>query len=100
MVLEAGQFFVRVPLGDITVIPAPDQDGAYSPNTVVNLTAAPKVSGLNEIWPGVFLKIGGDLVWVGVDVEQGGNATIRMLEDRCVEIQPRYTVPHPNIPCG
>ena len=82
------------------MIPAPEQDGAYSPSTVVNLTAAPKVSGLNEIWPGVFLKIGGDLVWVGVDVEQGGNATIQMLEDRFVEVQPGSTQPHPNILCG
>ena len=98
--MEAGQFFVRVPLGDITVIPAPDQDGAYSPNTVVNLTAAPKVSRVTEVRHGLFLKSGGDLVWVGVDVEQGGNATIQMLEDRSVEVQPRSTQPHPNIPCG
>ena len=92
--------FVRVPLGDIFVIPTPDQDGAYSPNTLVTLTATPKVSGAHEIRPGVFLKSGGDLVWVGVDTWQEGTAYIEMLEDRFVEIQPRFTLPHPIIPCG
>ena len=93
--------FVRVPLGDILVIPTPDQDGAYSPNTVVTLTAEPKVSGVMETGTaGVVLSKGGGLVWVGVDVEQGGSATIQMLEDRSVEVQPGSTQPHPNILCG
>ena len=83
--------FVRVPLGDITVIPAPEQDGAYSPNTVVTLLYAT----LAADW-----MSGNALVWAGVDASQEGTAYIAMLEDRFVEIQPRFSVPHPNIPCG
>ena len=99
--MQAGQYFVRVPLGDITVVPAPEQDGAYSPNTVVTLTAEPKVSGVMETGTaGVVLSKGGGLVWVGVDFGQGGTATIQMLEDRSVEVQPAYTAPHPVVPCG
>ena len=102
MVLRPGQYFVRVPLGDITVVPASEQDGAYSPNTVVTLTAKPKESG-----DGLFInnpqgldlgKVG--LVWVGVDVDQGGTGIIQMLEDRSVEIQPRTANANPFIPCG
>ena len=93
--------FVRVPLGDITVIPAPEQDGSYSPNTMVTLAAEPKVSGVMETGTsGIVYSKAGGLVWVGVDVGQGETAIVQMLEDRFVEVQPRTTTPHPNIPCG
>ena len=73
----------------VKVVPAPDADGTYPVDTIVNLVPLPRTAG-------------DQAVWIGVDGQLDGKAWVQMTGDRSVEIRVRLPgsqptpVPTPN----